>query len=191
MNRCASKANPHPFLPHQGGGGITYWPDTSFFPSPLVGEGQGGGPLRQLADSFTGSQSSNLAPKLRAGSSSGSNPPEGLAAGPAARGRNRPRPRSASSSPPSTITSPHHAEARRRLGGRLAAELDGKELGPRVEADQDLRPLAVDGLGDPVAEVRGRPPPRTSRLSVLTTPDAERGPSGPRSNFACGGATSS
>src|SRR4029453_8291066 len=35
---------------------------------------------------------------------------------------------------------------------RLAAELDGKQVDARVETDDELRPLALDGLPEPVGE---------------------------------------
>jgi hypothetical protein len=62
-------------------------------------------PTRRRADVIsasaarTGSHSRSSAPKLRSGLSSGTALPSGLAAGPAARGRKRPRPRPARSSP--------------------------------------------------------------------------------------------
>ena len=49
------------------------------------------------------------------------------------------------------------AEARRRLAGRLAAQLDGKQVRPRIEPDDELRSLALDRLGEPVAERHAAP----------------------------------
>ena len=36
--------------------------------------------------------------------------------------------------------------------GGIAAELDGQQVEPRVEPDDELAPLALDRLGEPVAE---------------------------------------
>ena len=36
----------------------------------------------------------------------------------------------------------------------IAGQLDGKEVASRVEPDDELGPLAVDGFGEPVAERR-------------------------------------
>ncbi len=48
------------------------------------------------------------------------------------------------------------AEARDRAGGvGVAPQLDREQLDPRVEPDDDLRPLPLDGLGEPVGEGRG------------------------------------
>jgi hypothetical protein len=39
---------------------------------------------------------------------------------------------------------------------RLASELDRKQMGPRIEADDELRALALDRVGEAVGEVRRR-----------------------------------
>src|SRR5207237_3328235 len=71
-----------------------------------------------------------------------------------------------------------------RLGAaqlRLAAKLDGKQVGKRVEADEQLAPLALDGVADAVGEARrqdGGPglhaEEATARRTQLTSAGAAR-----------------
>ena len=39
---------------------------------------------------------------------------------------------------------------------RVALQLDGKQVGPRIEPDDELAPLPLDLLGEPVGEVGRR-----------------------------------
>jgi hypothetical protein len=54
--------------------------------------------------------------------------------------------------------------------GRLARELDRQELGHRVEPDQKLAPLALDGLGEPIAEVYARRGVRLEVRAIVVAP---------------------
>src|SRR5207302_3747430 len=68
----------------------------------------------------------------------------------------------------------------------VAAQLDGQQVGLRVEPDDELAALALDGLGEPVTEARGRDGllgsevfrhrPRTLAPRADTGPGPRRGP---------------
>jgi hypothetical protein len=54
---------------------------------------------------------------------------------------------------------------------RVAAKLHGKQVEPGIEADDELRALALDGLGEAVGEVRRRNGGHA--LRVLPSKDGE------------------
>jgi hypothetical protein len=54
---------------------------------------------------------------------------------------------------------------------RLAAELNRKKVRPRIQADDELRTLVLDRLGEPVGEGRRRH--SRHALTVLTSKDGE------------------
>jgi hypothetical protein len=54
---------------------------------------------------------------------------------------------------------------------RLSFQLDREQIRPRVEAHHELRPLALDGLGEAVCELRRRD--GCHALSLLVWKDGE------------------
>jgi hypothetical protein len=54
---------------------------------------------------------------------------------------------------------------------RIAFQLDRQEIGARIEPDDELRALALDGLGEAVGEVRRRDGGHA--LRVLPSKDGE------------------